>query len=104
MSTVYWLQGGGCGGDTFSFLSSELPDVTELFNSLNVELLWHPSLSNISPTEHERLVENILSGEQVLDLLLVEGSVICGPAGTGRRRIGVDTSLLRRRRDRRRPK
>ena len=83
MSTVYWLQGGGCGGDTFSFLSSELPDVTELFNSLNVELLWHPSLSNISPTEHERLVENILSGEQVLDLLLVEGSVICGPAGTG---------------------
>ncbi len=83
MTTAYWLQGGGCGGDTMSLLSSELPDVAELLKSLAVELLWHPSLSAISPTEHEKLLDKILSGQQNLDILLVEGAVICGPAGTG---------------------
>jgi hydrogenase small subunit len=83
MKTLYWLQGGGCGGDTFSFLSSEYPDVIELFRTLNMHLLWHPSLSHISPDTHEHLLERILTGEQPLDILMVEGSVICGPAGTG---------------------
>jgi NiFe hydrogenase small subunit HydA len=83
VKTAYWLQGGGCGGDTFSFLSSEYPNVVDLFKTLDLDLLWHPSLSNISPQEHEQVFEAILSGEQQLDILLVEGSVICGPAGTG---------------------
>jgi Ni,Fe-hydrogenase I small subunit len=30
MTTAYWLQGGGCDGNTMSLLSSELPDVAEL--------------------------------------------------------------------------
>ncbi len=83
MKTAYWLQGGGCGGDTFSFLSSEFPDVIKLFRSLEIDLLWHPSLSNISPDNHEQLLDNIVTGRRPLDILLVEGSVICGPAGTG---------------------
>ncbi len=83
MKTAYWLQGGGCGGDTFSFLSSEFPDVVELFHTLDIELLWHPSFSHISPSAHEKLLARIQSREQPLDLLLVEGAVICGPAGTG---------------------
>ncbi len=83
MKTAYWLQGGGCGGDTFSFLSSEFPDVIKLFRSLGIDLLWHPSLSNISPDNHEQLLDNIATGHRPLDILLVEGSVICGPAGTG---------------------
>ena len=83
MPTVYWLQGGGCGGDTFSFLSSESPNVLDLFHVLDVELLYHPSLSNLSPGEQEQLTDNVLSGRQPLDLLVVEGSVICGPDGTG---------------------
>ncbi len=83
VKTVYWFQGGGCGGDTFSFLNSEFPNVIELFHTLNMRLLWHPSLSNISPESHEKMLAAILSGEQPLDILLVEGSVICGPAGTG---------------------
>ncbi len=81
--TVYWIQGGGCGGDTFSFLSSEFPDVIELFETLDLELLWHPSFTNISPADHESLLAELLSGDRPLDLLLMEGSVICGPAGTG---------------------
>jgi hydrogenase small subunit len=83
VKTVYWLQGGGCGGDTFSFLSSECPDITGLFRTLDIQLLWHPSLSHISADCHKHLLENIFSGKQPLDILLVEGSVICGPAGTG---------------------
>lgn len=83
MKTAYWLQGGGCGGDTFSFLSSEYPNVVELFHTLNIDLLWHPSLSSISPDAHEQIFEDILLDKQDLDILLVEGSVICGPAGTG---------------------
>lgn len=83
MKTAYWLQAGGCGGDTFSFLSSEYPNVVELFRTLNINLLWHPSLSSISPDNHEKLIEDILLEKQDLDILLVEGSVICGPSGTG---------------------
>jgi NiFe hydrogenase small subunit HydA len=83
VTTAYWLQGGGCGGDTFSFLSSEFPNVIELFQMLKIDLLWHPSISNISPRQHEDLLESIFSGKQPLDLLIVEGAVICGPAGTG---------------------
>jgi NiFe hydrogenase small subunit HydA len=83
LATVYWHQGGGCGGDTFSFLGSEFPNIIELFKDLNIELLWHPSLSDISPGSHKKLIDNIISEHQPLDLLIVEGSVICGPAGTG---------------------
>lgn len=83
LKTAYWHQGGGCGGDTFSFLSSEYPNVVELFRTLDIQLLWHPSLSNLSPDKHRQLLDRILTGEQALDILLVEGAVICGPAGTG---------------------
>lgn len=83
MTTAYWLQAGGCGGDTFSFLECEFPNVIELLESLDIELLWHPSISHLSHVDHRKLQENIISGVQPLDLLLVEGSVICGPVGTG---------------------
>lgn len=83
MKTLYWFQGGGCGGDTYSLLSGENPDFLGLLHSLDISLLWHPSLSNISPGEHEALCQGILSGERPLDILVLEGSVICGPAGTG---------------------
>ena len=83
MKTVYWLQGGGCGGDTYSLLSSDFLDVTDLFNTLGLELLWHPSLSSLSYTSHQKMVDQIISGAVELDILVVEGSIICGPAGTG---------------------
>jgi len=83
LKTVYWLQGGGCGGDTYSLLSSDFLDVTDLFNTLGLELLWHPSLSSLSHTSHQKMLEQITSGDIALDILVVEGSIICGPAGTG---------------------
>ncbi len=83
MPTLYWLQGGGCGGDTFSFLGSESPNVFALFQALNIELLWHPSLSNISPKEQKELHNDLLTGKKKLDLFILEGAVIMGPDGTG---------------------
>ncbi|MCL5773029.1 MAG: NADH:ubiquinone oxidoreductase [Firmicutes bacterium] len=81
--TLYWLQSGGCGGDTMSLLGLESPDIMEILKLLNVEFLWHPSLSNGSPSKHRSLIEAILSGKQPLDILCVEGAVIRGPGGTG---------------------
>lgn len=81
--TLYWLQCGGCGGDTFSLLNAESPDFLELLELSDTQVLWHPSLSNLSPGEHGDMIEQILSGCQPLDFLCVEGAVLRGPSGTG---------------------
>jgi NiFe hydrogenase small subunit HydA len=84
MSTsLYWIHCGGCGGDTMSLLNAESPNLLELIETAGIELLWHPSLSDASHTEHARLTERIISGEQPLDILCVEGAIIRGPGGTG---------------------
>ena len=66
-----------------SLFSAESPDIIELFGLIDIEVLWHPSLSNGGPSQHQRLVEALLSGEQPLDILCIEGAVIRGPGGTG---------------------
>ncbi len=81
--TLYWLQCGGCGGDSMALLGMDAPDLVELLGILQLELLWHPSLSNGRPASHRSLLEGLLSGEQRLDILCVEGTVIRGPGGTG---------------------
>jgi len=84
MSTsLYWIHGGGCGGDTMSLLNAESPDLLELIETADIDLLWHPSLSSTSHVEAARLTERIISGEQPLDVLCVEGAIIRGPGGTG---------------------
>ena len=80
---AYWMQCGGCGGDTMSFLSAADPDVAELFATEGIDLLWHPSLSNLSPAEAGRTTEALLDGSRPLDVLIVEGAQIFGPNGTG---------------------
>lgn len=81
--SLFWLQAGGCGGDTMSLLDSEAPDLAVALELLGINPLWHPSLSNPTPAQHRELVESILSGNQPLDILCVEGSAIRGPGGTG---------------------
>jgi hydrogenase small subunit len=80
---MYWLQCGGCGGDTQSFLNATPPDLSELFQGLDIDLLWHPTLSNESQQVHRELLEDLVNGKQPLDFLCVEGSVLCGPDGSG---------------------
>jgi hydrogenase small subunit len=82
-STLYWLQGGGCGGDTWSLFSAESPDIPELLELLSIDLLWHPSLSNKDPDRLKELNAEIVSGRQALNIFCLEGSVIQGPSGSG---------------------
>jgi len=81
--TLYWLHCGGCGGDSMSLLNAESPDIVELLEMLDIQILNHPSLSNDTCREHKELIGAILEGERPLDFLCVEGSIIRGPGGTG---------------------
>ena len=83
-SNVYWMQCGGCGGDTWSLFNAESPNVIELFNALDINLLWHPSISIGDRKDKLKLNEEIISGKQQLDVLCIEGSILRGPGGTGR--------------------
>lgn len=83
MKTAFWLQCGGCGGDSMSFLNHSFPDISRLFRVLDIELLWHPSFSAAPPAEQSLVLENIIQGNTPLDILILEGSMICGPSGTG---------------------
>jgi len=80
---LYWLQCGGCGGDTWSFFNGESPNVVELFSSLDIELLWHPSLSSNREKDQKKIDEDLMSGSLNIDVLCIEGSVLRGPGGTG---------------------
>lgn len=83
MTSLYWVQSGGCGGDSMSLLGTEAPDLPTLMQSLGVDLLWHPSLSNLAPAAQKTLLDELKSGAKPLDVLVVEGAVVRGPAGTG---------------------
>lgn len=80
---LFWLQTGGCGGDTMSLLSTESPNLLEALELLDIKVLWHPSLSNTSIADMETVLDQLVSGKQALDILCVEGAVIRGPGGTG---------------------
>ncbi len=81
--SLYWLQCGACSGDSMSLLNAESPDILEAFRLLDIDLLWHPSLSNALLSDRRRLMARLVSGEQPLDVLCVEGAVVRGPGGTG---------------------
>ncbi|MBI4879115.1 MAG: NADH:ubiquinone oxidoreductase [Planctomycetes bacterium] len=80
---LYWMQCGGCGGDTMSLLNADAPDLLDALAALDVRVLWHPSLSSASPAQHIELIECILGEELPLDIFCVEGAVVRGPTGTG---------------------
>ncbi len=67
-----------------SVLNAETPDFLNSLKFNNINLLWHPSLSEASADEFLSLLENIESGTIPLDALCLEGSVMRGPNGTGR--------------------
>jgi len=79
---LYWLQSGGCSGDSMSMLTCEC-NLYSLLEMLNIELLWHASLSTISYTEHNQFIEDIVNDTKELDILCVEGNVVQGPNKTG---------------------
>jgi Ni,Fe-hydrogenase I small subunit len=87
--TLLWMECGACSGESMAILGAEgrgkrgdtLPGFLE---DHDVRLLWHPSLSLESPRQANEIIARVVSGEQHLTLLCVEGSIIHGPKGTGR--------------------
>jgi Ni,Fe-hydrogenase I small subunit len=82
--TLYWIQGGSCGGDTWSLFNADTPDLAQLFEASDIKVLWHQALSRSRDEDLEVLNRRILDGDQPLDILCVEGAVINGPNGSGR--------------------
>jgi len=93
MANLLWLQSGGCGGCSMSLLGAESPDLVTTLETAGIELLWHPSLSEQTGTEVRALLQSIVDGETPLDILCVEGSLMCGPNGTGRFHILGGTGI-----------
>lgn len=82
MINLLWLQGQSCGGDTMSFLNSESPDITELADDFNINVVWHPTLSLKHGEDVLEIVNRFCRGEK-LDILVVEGAISRGPNDTG---------------------
>jgi Ni,Fe-hydrogenase I small subunit len=88
---LFWIQSGGCGGCSLSLLGAEAPDLVTVLEAANIEVLWHPSLSVSSGADVIGLMERIRDGEEPLDILCLEGSVMRGPNGSGRFHIMAGT-------------
>jgi len=83
VANLVWLQGGGCSGDSVSFLNADQPDVVEAITKLGVNVAFHPTISPQTGEAAMSILERFAQGEEPLDILAVEGSVAQGPNGTG---------------------
>lgn len=81
---VLWLQSGGCGGCTLSWMGSEIAPLFALLEDEGIELLWHPSLSEASAEEAFAVIAECCGGTRAFDVLCVEGALLRGPQGSGR--------------------
>lgn len=81
---LLWLQSGGCGGCTVSWLGSEWGPLFAALADAGIEILWHPSLSEASAEEARDILESCADGSRPFDVLCVEGSLLRGPQGSGR--------------------
>jgi NiFe hydrogenase small subunit HydA len=81
---LLWLQSGGCGGCSLSLLGAEAPDVLTVFESVGIDLLWHPALSEFGGGDFIELLNALINDEIELDMLCIEGAVMRGPHGSGR--------------------
>ncbi|MEX3010558.1 HupU protein [Hoeflea sp. TYP-13] len=81
---LFWMQSGGCGGCTLSLIGAEGPDLLTAFEAADIEVAWHPSLSEASGAAVVDVMERICNDEEPLDILCLEGSVMRGPNGTGK--------------------
>ena len=80
---LLWLQSGGCGGCTLSFLGAEVRDLFGLLAGTGIDILWHPSLSRASGEEALETIRACATGHRALDILCLEGSVMRGPQDSG---------------------
>lgn len=79
---LLWMQSGGCGGCTLSWLGSEF-GLLEPLSDVGIRMIWHPSLSEASGKPVLDLLQACVDGSVPLDILCVEGALLRGPRGTG---------------------
>ncbi|MFO1147538.1 MAG: HupU protein [Alsobacter sp.] len=82
-TSMLWLQAGSCGGCTMSILEHGAAGWHRDLAAFGIRVLWHPSVSEETGEEVSEILDRVLSGEEPLDILCLEGSVIHGPDGTG---------------------
>lgn len=76
---LLWLQSGGCGGCTLSWLGYEQGPLFEVLAEEGIELAWHPSVSAAGLDAAVRLLEDCASGREEVGILCVEGAALRGP-------------------------
>jgi len=81
---VLWLQSGGCGGCSLSLLGAESPDLVTQFKAADINIVWHPMLSEASGQETVDILSAAVSGDIIIDVFCLEGAVLQGPNGSGR--------------------
>jgi ferredoxin hydrogenase small subunit len=82
--SILWLQAAGCGGCTMSLLGAEEPGLAAMLDNFGIDLLWHPGLSEATGAEVVAMLETVAAGTRRLDALVVEGTLLRGPGGSGR--------------------
>jgi hydrogenase small subunit len=83
MPSLIWLQGATDNGCTISFLNADEPDVPQILSMFDIEVVFHPTINPLSGPRALEAMAPYASGEQPLDVLVVEGAVQEGPEGTG---------------------
>lgn len=93
---ILWLQAGSCGGCTMSMLEHGSGGWFRELETLGVNLLWHPSVSEETGAEARVVLERVEAGETPLHALCIEGAILCGPDGTGffNRLAGTGRAML----------
>jgi ferredoxin hydrogenase small subunit len=79
-----WLQGASCGGCTMAVLESGQSGWFDELKSFGIHLIWHPSVSEATGAEVVAILEKVRARSIRLDALILEGSVLRGPQGSGR--------------------
>ncbi|MCK6391797.1 MAG: NADH:ubiquinone oxidoreductase [Azonexus sp.] len=81
MINLVWMQTGACSGETMALLCADRPSLENLLRQYDINLLWHPSLT--AERRFGDVLAQLTSGEQTLDILCIEGSLMLGPEGSG---------------------
>ncbi len=94
--TVLWLQAGSCGGCTMALLEHGRGGLFAELDAFGIDILWHPSVSEATGSEVVEILDAVVDGRAPLDALVVEGTVLTAPNGTGRFQMlaGTGRSLL----------
>lgn len=83
MPSMVWFQCGSCSGDSMSLLCSGMPGWGGFVRHQGIDLLYHPSLTLAGPRQLEKLVADRETRGEAIDILVIEGSLLRGPHGTG---------------------